>query len=398
MTRIFRTELFFFAVLMLVTSCKEKYEPEVEDSQSNYLVVEGVLNNGGITTIKLSRTRPLNDGIEKPELKALVSVQSENSDTYPLTEKDRGEYTIQLNLNSGVKYRLRIKTATGKEYLSDFVPVKNTPPIDEVTWKKNDNGLLISVNARDPQNNTRYYRWGYEETWIRQLDMKSYYEYVNGAVHARDVPPPTTCYDTYSANPLSLASTAKLTEDVVSNAPVHSVPLGSTKLVTKYSILVKQYALEKKAHEYWQAMKKNTEQLGSIFDPQPSYMYGNIRSVNDPKEMVIGYFSACNVTEKRIFITAAEANWTVPKPPVGTLPATQPCKIQEITDFDASKHPALFARHFGNNSGQLGLTILNEIWYYDLIKDVYIFIGYSAVENLDCADCGPNYVKPVWWE
>ena len=383
MTRIFRTELFFFAVFMLATSCKEKYEPQVEDSQSNYLVVEGVLNNGGITTIKLSRTRPLNDGIEKLELKALVSVESENSDTYPLTEKDRGEYTIQLNLNSGVKYRLRIKTITGKEYLSDFVPVKNTPPIDEVTWEKKAEGIYIFVNSHDPQNATHYYRWGFEETWIRQVNFSSDWEYINGVMQARKIPTHKVCYDTRTVNPLTLASTAKLSEDVVNAAPINLIPIGDPKLITKYSILVKQYALDQKGYEYWVAMKKNTEQLGSIFDPQPSYMYGNIYSVNDAREMVVGYFSACNVSEKRIFITSGEAEWQVdPQIPPPPYPPFPPCLIREV-----SKHPDSLAKYFGSQIGQLRWIPLSD-------GDT----KYSAVEQLQCADCGPNYIKPVWWE
>ena len=233
MKYVFKSAMFFLAGLLLVVSCKEAYEPQIDEPQSNYLVVEGMLNNGGQTSIKLSRTRPVDDGIEKPELNAAVSIESDINDIYPLAEKDRGEYTIQLNLNSAAKYRLRIKTALGREYLSDFIPVKSTPPIDEVTWKKNAEGILISVNTHDPQNATRYYRWGYEETWIRQIDIRSYFEYVNGAVRARTVPTPNICYDTYSANPLSLASTTKLTEDVVSNVPVHLIPYGSTKLITK---------------------------------------------------------------------------------------------------------------------------------------------------------------------
>jgi len=49
-------------------------------------------------------------------------------------------------------------------------------------------------------------------------------------------------------------------------------------------------------------MKKNTESLGSIFDPQPSNSTGNIRSLSDPQEPVIGYVGVEEVKSKRIFI------------------------------------------------------------------------------------------------
>ncbi|HEY0769379.1 MAG TPA: DUF4249 domain-containing protein, partial [Sphingobacteriaceae bacterium] len=310
--------------------------------------------------------------IETPELRALVSVESESNQRFILTEKDRGEYTVQVSLNPSEKYRLRVKTSKGSEYLSDFVSVKNTPPIDEITWEKNEKGLNIYIDTHDPQNATRYYRWGFEETWRRTV-LNSNWEYVNGAFQPRKIPTHPTCYDTHIGNPLTLFSTVKLVEDVVSKARVNFIPVGSHKLADKYSILVKQYALEKGAYEYWENMKKNTEQLGSIFDPQPSYMYGNIRSVSDPAEMVVGYFSACNVTEKRIFITAQEAKWTY-------SPSAQ-CELQEVLAAD-------FEDTFGTGPGRLGWIPIGQIAFR---PDWY------AVKSIACADCGPNFIKPVWW-
>ena len=35
-----------FLAMILVT-CKEKYEPQIEEAKSNYLVVDGMLINGG---------------------------------------------------------------------------------------------------------------------------------------------------------------------------------------------------------------------------------------------------------------------------------------------------------------------------------------------------------------
>ena len=174
--------------------------------------------------------------------------------------------------------------------------MRTAPPIDKLYWEKNDEGLDIFADTHDPTNNTRYYGWGIEETWIRNVPRITQFEYVNRAFIPRKTPAHSVCYDTYDAIPLTIASTIKLDKDVVSKARVNHMPLGSHKLAEKYSVLIKQYALDQKSYEYWLAMKKNTELLGSIFDPQPSYMYGNIRSVGNPKELVIGYFGACNVT------------------------------------------------------------------------------------------------------
>jgi hypothetical protein len=77
----------------------------------------------------------------------------------------------------------------------------------------------------------------------------------------------------------------------------------------RYSILVKQYALTEDGYHYYQILKKNTESLGSIFDAQPSELTCNFHSLQDPTEIVIGFFSASSVVQKRIFIDKSQVNW-----------------------------------------------------------------------------------------
>jgi hypothetical protein len=69
---------------------------------------------------------------------------------------------------------------------------------------------------------------------------------------------------------------------------------------------VKQYALNQEAFAYWQNIKKTTEQLGSIFDAQPSQFKGNIHSLTDSTEPVMGYVSASSIETKRIFVTSED--------------------------------------------------------------------------------------------
>ncbi|MBD0295433.1 MAG: DUF4249 family protein, partial [Flavisolibacter sp.] len=105
-------------------------------------------------------------------------------------------------------------------------------------------------------------------------------------------------------------STTRLSDDVVYLMPLVSIPNRSDKLGVRYSILVKQYALDKQTYEFYQQMKKNTESIGSIFDPQPTVLTTNIHSVSNPDEKVIGYVTVATMQEKRIFIAASElSNW-----------------------------------------------------------------------------------------
>lgn len=297
-------------LLSLATSCRQQYPLPKETRNLNLLVVEGLLNSGpGGTIVRLSRTfNPTDLGSIVPELRAQVTVEGENNTTFALTGNTNGVYTHnQLNLTTNQKYRLRIKTSGGREYLSDFVPVQSSPVIDSIHWTRTADGIQIFVTTHDPQNKTWYYRWEYNETWEIHSDYFSNFRYVNDRVVPRLDPFSIYyCWRSDASNAVFLGSSAKLSQDVISALPLHKIRIGAEKISVRYSVLVKQYALTPEAYQFWEIMKKNTEQVGTLFDPQPSQLLSNIHSVNDPAEPVIGFVSAGSFNEKRIFINRSE--------------------------------------------------------------------------------------------
>src|SRR5471030_2616054 len=125
-------------LLIALAGCKKPYNPPAVTTSNSYLVVEGVINSGSDSTfIKLSRTVNLSSKVTiNPVLNATVTVEGDQNATYPLTAGANGGTYVSagLNLDNGYKYRLRIKTPDNKEYLSDFVPLLNPPPIDSIGY------------------------------------------------------------------------------------------------------------------------------------------------------------------------------------------------------------------------------------------------------------------------
>lgn len=299
---------FFLSFTLLIASCVEPYFPEVLSAENNFLVVEGTLNTGGDSTvIYLSRTARLVDSaLIKKEAFATVSIESESGNTYLLENKGEGEYAAQLpDLNKKDQYRLRI-VSEDKEYLSEFVLVKEAPPIDSVSWVYQDGEVKLFVNTHDPEDNTWFYRWEFEEDWEYRVPFKTYLAYVDRQVVDIVEPPPTQCWQTNRSTNVILGSSTQLQRDIISLKLLTVIQKGSRKIGRRYSILVKQYALSQEAYNYYQQIKKNSEQMGSLFDPQPTEIRGNIHCVGSPKEPVIGFFQAGSTQEKRIFIDNLE--------------------------------------------------------------------------------------------
>jgi Domain of unknown function (DUF4249) len=199
-----------------------------------------------------------------------------------------------------------------KEYVSDFAAVKKTPDIDSISWTKENGGVKIYVNTHDTQNNTKYYKWDYEETWEFHSTYYSSIEYTfnqNGiptAVRYRnaDETVDTTiykCWNTVNSTNINLGSSEKLSKDLI-YLPLVFIEPESVKLSVLYSINVRQYALSHEAYLFFEKIKKNTENVGSIFDAQPSELAGNIHCTTNPGEIAIGYVDISEEKIKRIFI------------------------------------------------------------------------------------------------
>ena len=306
-----RSSIYFFCFLILtILGCRKPYNPPAITNTPSYLVVEGTIISGSdSTTIKLSRTVSLSNGTPpKPVSQATLTIESNASSTFPLTEIKPGSYaSAGLHLDNTRQYRLRIITADNKIYLSDFVPLKVTPPIDSLNFTALNNGMQFYANTHDPNNSTRYYRWDYEETWQFQAEYLSS-DLFDGTQFLPRQPDQQVyyCFGDDVSNMILLASSNNLSQDVIYNMPITFVPSNSEKFETKYSILLRQYTLTKDAYTFWANLKKNTERLGTIFDPLPSQINGNLHNINNPNEPVFGYISASTLQTKRIFIAQAQ--------------------------------------------------------------------------------------------
>jgi hypothetical protein len=365
--------IFILLSFLVFDGCVVPFSPPEVSSADRFLVVDGFLNTNGVdsSSIILTYTQVVsNKNTFGTELKAKVTVEGNKGSLYSFTEIGKGLYRLPAQkFNPSELFRIRIKTTANKEYLSSYVEVKQTPPIESITYKiAPDNSYLqIFINTRDPLNKTRYYRWRFEETWEYHAPLISLYEIKNKAIVDR-TSMINICWQTARPSNILLASTAKLSQDIVNDFPVTTVYAASNKLLIKYSILVKQIGLTEDGFAYWNSMSKTTEKTGSLFDPQPSQVTGNIKSVSNPQELVFGYFSAVTPQQKRFFVPAT-LGFPISCPPTDT-----------VSIADALKSP-------------------------DILISEYLAEGARVPDYIigtsECADCrvkGGTTVRPSFWK
>jgi len=376
--KILNYSIYILTAGLLLVACKDPYMPDLKSSDDKILVVEGFIDGGAQTTIKLSYTRLVSKwdtaAITYPT-NATVSVQEKGSQTFfPLTRQAKGVYTGNLMLTAGNEYRIVIKDGIDN-YESAYVPLKISPQIDSVTMNVGSDAATIYVNTHDDANNTKFYRWGFDETWEIRSSFTSEYIYDPFLTKVVERTPDQmhidTCWQYSESKEILITSTEKYIRDLVQDRPLIKIPRKNIKLGVLYSINVHQYALDSLGFQFWSQLKKNTEDVGTIFDPQPNNIRGNITCVNDSSRIVVGYVGAGISSHKRVFF---KVDWDyVPK----CEGAIMVKNLKDTIDY------------YFNNGGYIPLRPVIE---GNSIK------GYEAAEDF-CVDCtirGSN-VKPVYW-
>ncbi len=311
-----RTILFLWLATFFLPGCVEPYTPVINESQ-NSLVVEGLLTDQpGLQNIYISRSSPLSNPSLIPDNNCQVRVIDKNGNSYPFYLQGDGVYYNWMTASQlvpGTAYKLVFNTVDGKEYESDYQILPSPCPsieslyfeIETVGTSDPEQSLegvqfYIDINAREDQ--TRNYRWELVETY----EYHSAYfiqNYFDGVLHS--MPDPLIyyyCWYTGRVNNIFTASTKYSVSNRITRYPLHYVSNQTSRLKIKYSLLVKQYSISDDAFQYWDQIRKQQQESGGLYETQPPHIRGNVYNVDDPDELVLGYFNVSSSSEKRIFV------------------------------------------------------------------------------------------------
>ncbi|MBU1820391.1 MAG: DUF4249 domain-containing protein [Bacteroidetes bacterium] len=290
-----------------LASCIEQIRVPVR-TETPILVVDGTITNqAGPYQVRLSQTGTFNLPSEAYDKLAVrgAAIQIEEKETgqiVPLVETSgAGVYQTRdpdFVGKTGNTYVIQIKTRDGKTYRSDPEVMPASPPIKELSANYTDNegivndtpfGYNISLETDDPADQTNYYRWT-AYSYIRRQSVgvltfggNYWYQY---------------CWTPVTE------STVVIQSDVYSNGrPLREQVFRSPiYIVGKHFVEVTQYALTREAYQFWRRFNEQRQRVGTIFDPLPSPIIGNVYNADNPNDRALGYFTASGVSTKRIII------------------------------------------------------------------------------------------------
>lgn len=335
--------IFIIASVSFAPSCIDPVDFSKGDD-TNSLVVDGMITSEpGPYKVYLSRSSDYNsyysqtEGVEN----AIVSISDDLGNLEILTETYiPGIYTTDSEGIQGIpgrQYKLEIETLNGKHYESSHELLSPVPEIDSIYYERemkqelnyrnmieNYEGFQIYVDLSDPEDAKNYYMWSWTGTHEVHTQPWLYYDIRKRQAAPKDCC--ATCWKAEHPTAIDVFDDAYLGGTKITKKPVAFIRLindnNTRHFRGKYHIEVKQLSTTKEAYDYWGAIEDQINSTGSIFEPPPVAITGNITNCDDPDDIVFGYFGASALSTKSIFIPASEA----PYPPGDLLDWPDDCR------------------------------------------------------------------------
>jgi hypothetical protein len=192
----------------------------------------------------------------------------------------------------GRSYTLKIYLSNGKTYVSAAEKIVAVPPIDSVTAVYDSTyitdirptQLIVSVNTHDPPATQNFYRWvsfGY-------IPRYSFGGYCC-----------SLCEQFHPENQISVLS------DQFINGREMLFPIYYSPIYWfgKHFVEIKQYSISQDGYLFWAQYLNQTNRTGSVLDPLPASLLGNIYNRADSTDLALGLFAASDVfTKKVVFV------------------------------------------------------------------------------------------------
>lgn len=395
--KFFTKIVLYLLIVSSITSCTEPFQMQTNTFEDAIVIEATITNELKKQQIKISRTYQFEDDGPVFETGANVYIEDEAGNQYRFAEQNGVYESIdEFQAIPGKEYQLFVTTADDRQYTSkrEVLTTVNTIESVNTTVKINANGqrgVQIIANSYDPTNTSKYYRYEYEETYKVIAPYWSNYNAIivyDTLTHdlGVDIIPrqgeTRICFSTQKNNDILLTNTSELSEDRVIDFPVRFINDNDFIITNRYSILVKQYVQNLEAHLFYKKLRELSES-GNILSPnQPGFFSGNIKSLSNPKEKVIGFFDVSSVSSKRIFFNYNDIFPGEPQPPYFTE-----CNIRNFNSRD--NNPIA-------NDGLLALLTCirnNTFIFYSRSGRMYQMV---TPQCGDCTTFSSNVIPPFW--
>jgi hypothetical protein len=347
-------------LLACLFSCQEIYNDPSIKSASGIIVVKGLITDAeGPYSVYVSHTIPFNDaepsvyadtlGIADAE----VVISDDHGNSEVLSETTKGHYVTSaggIRGTAGYTYTLSITTPDGNSYQSAPCLLKPAPVItsvypvrtEELVLVNNlygvptlvkEEGVAIFADLDGLSDDDTYYRFD-----LRIIREKREVYFMGPSIY---------CWTTSHINSKeNLISTQHLSGNSITGQhitfltpdiyPPGYSPAGSNSLYLDGRIVALDiYTVSRKVYDYYSSFYNQLSAENRIFDPIPTNLTGNIYSINNHSEPVMGIFEASGKNYGNCLVKYNQGNDNVLYQDAGYMPPdiSQGCNEYHKPEF-----------------------------------------------------------------
>lgn len=296
--------------LMSLGSCIDDIRLDIDTDQQR-LVVDGLLTDSLQTqTIKVNYSAVIGlgtDNIMTPVTDADVRVLDDEGNSIVFEETAPGVYTNMMKGAVGRSYHVEVILPDGKTILSRPAVLQKAPALLPPTFRVIEQ-LSISPTGRNLYNRKLSVEMNTDVSGLAErpyLRWRATGEYEFGEDYPGIVDR-KICYikNNVDFNNIKIFDTHELSGGLLTNQPFLTTKYDH-RFAYMYCFHLFQYAISKEEYKYWEAVRDIVNIDGSLFDPPPGTVRGNLYNPNDPNDQILGYFSVAGVRYRRAFIYAS---------------------------------------------------------------------------------------------
>ncbi|WP_245869443.1 DUF4249 domain-containing protein [Pontibacter ramchanderi] len=312
-------------VLLLLMGCIDQVDTDLS-TQRKHLVVEGYFTNeASLNYVRLSYSQPHSSPYNEFEEKAVVTVTSEEGEWHMFLYDRQGYYFpapgSQAIGTPGRIYTLNI-TVGDQLYQSKPVVMREPIAIDDVQFEVAEQtfafpgerekqllpGYNVLVDYTDPAEEKNFLRWSFHTQYEVNTQPWDYIHPFTG------LPAPKECCVQCFLD--ERLEQLKVIDDRLSNGKkvlrqnVLFMPF-EKYLGVKNKLTVYQHSISEEAYNFFRILEQQKLATGTVFDPPPAEVKGNITSVNNENEQVIGFFDVSGVSARQVVILRNDIDYPV---------------------------------------------------------------------------------------
>lgn len=296
-------------------SCVEEIDLNIDTDQRS-IVVDGLIADElQEYTIRINQSAILGvgtDNILTPISGAAVIVTDNAQQEYVFNEDadNPGKYKSVMKGEIGKSYSLEIRLSDGTEIVS--TPEKILPKVfqDSLSYDVTSEG---EINSSGNFVTIEYVNVKLSTT-INDLDRPFLRWRAYGVYEFQEKYPmafnPRKCYinDNIDINNIQIFDGSLLNGVSLFDQEIVSTPL-NRRFNVLYAATVAQYRISEHEHDYWANVNDLINIDGTLFDPPPATIRGNLTNLTDNNNVIQGYFSVVSESTQRLFIDVSDQGY-----------------------------------------------------------------------------------------